>query len=109
MTKMVRQGDVLVLPIAELPANIGKMEPEGGRLILARGEATGHHHSIAFSDRVAMFREDGSGSGLFLTVGGTSPVALEHQEHSALKIEPGSYEVRIQRTMVSGLVRRATD
>jgi hypothetical protein len=64
---------------------------------LARGEATGHHHSIALHPRIAMFRDDGSGGSLFLKVK-DEPVLLEHQEHSALKIAPGEYEVRIQRT-----------
>lgn len=106
---IIRQGDVLVVPIEKLPTTIVPVEAETGRLILARGEATGHHHSIAFADRVALFAEDGSGRGLFLSVTGAEPVALEHQEHTALKIAPGDYEVRIQRTMRSGLVQRVSD
>ena len=93
---MLRQGDILLIPIKELPPVLKEAEAEAGRLILARGEATGHHHSVALSDRVAMFREDGSGSGLFLSVT-DAPTALEHQEHRALTIAPGAYEVRRQR------------
>ena len=91
---MIRQGDILVVPCDTIPQTVAA-QAEAGRLILARGEATGHHHSIAMSDRVQMFREDGSGGGLFLIVG--APVALEHQEHAALTIAPGRHEVRRQR------------
>jgi hypothetical protein len=94
MSKIVRQGDILLVPVSEAPATAAPVEAENGRLILARGEVTGHHHSIAMSERVALFREDGSGGGLFLFASG--PVSLEHQEHTALAVEPGAYEVRQQ-------------
>ena len=105
---MIRQGDVLLLPVSDIPASANPAHAETGRLILARGEATGHHHSIAMSDQVAMFREDGIGGGLFLAVTG-APVALEHQEHTALVIAPGTYEVRIQRTYQAGMAQRLAD
>ena len=105
---MIRQGDVLLLPVSDIPEGAKPVAAETGRLILARGEATGHHHSFALSDRVAMFREDGSGGGLFLAVTGAS-VALEHQEHTAITIAPGRYEVRIQRTYQAGMARRVAD
>lgn len=105
---MIRQGDVLLLPIRQVPDGTTAVAAENGRLILVRGEATGHHHSIAMADRVAMFREDGSGGGLFLAVT-SAPVALEHQEHVALTVAPGAYEVRIQRTYQAGMARRVAD
>lgn len=92
---IIRQGDILIVPIKETPASAKPVAAEDGRLILARGEATGHHHSIAVADRIALFREDGSGGGLFLFNAGPT-VMLEHQEHTALEIPPGTYEVRRQ-------------
>lgn len=106
-----RQGDVLLLPIAdsELPAQRAAVPTENGRVVLAHGEATGHHHSFIAHDRIALFREDGSGGGLYLAVSGDVPVALEHQEHTALQIAPGAYRVIRQRTMQSGIARRVAD
>lgn len=46
-SKMYRQGDVLVERVAKLPDKIKRVRREGGKIILARGEATGHHHFIA--------------------------------------------------------------
>ncbi len=109
MTKqsIIRQGDVLVIPVDAIPAGVSKVEAEGARLILARGEATGHHHSLALSNRVTLFRDDASGGRLYVQA--DAPVLLEHQEHTALTIAPGNYAVRIQRTVQSGLVRRVAD
>lgn len=108
MTNIIRQGDVLVRRIGSLPKNIKPAEAENGRLVLAHGEATGHHHSFAMSGRVALFREDGSGGGLFLSITGTA-AALEHQEHTALVLEPGNYEVRRQREYSPEAIRRVED
>ncbi len=107
MNKMLRQGDVLLVPCKEMPVGLSLVEAENGRLILARGEATGHHHSLALSNRVALFRDDASGGRLYVRA--DAPVSLEHQEHTALTIDPGDYEVRIQRTVQSGLARRVED
>lgn len=105
---LIRQGDVLLVPVKALPPAAVPAPAEDGRLILARGEATGHHHSIALSQRATLFREDGSGGGLFLAVTG-APVALEHQEHAALAVPAGKYAVRIQRVFSSGMARRVAD
>jgi hypothetical protein len=105
---MIRQGDVLVVPCKSIPSSVTAAEPIDGRLILALGEATGHHHSIAAGSGVTMFRANEGDGGLYLSISG-SPVSLEHQEHTALTIKPGNYEVRIQRTMQSGQARRVAD
>lgn len=107
MTKAIRQGDVLVLPCEFIPATATQVDPQDGRLIVAYGEATGHHHSFPHRRGATLFRDDASGGRLY--VDATKPVALEHQEHHALTITPGKYEVRIQRTMRAGLVRRVED
>lgn len=108
MTNLIRQGDVLVRRISALPKNLKPAPAENGRYVLAHGEATGHHHSFAFSDRVALFREDGSGGGLFLTISGGA-AALEHQEHTALVLQPGHYEVVRQREYHPEAIRRVED
>ena len=90
----IRQGDVLIWPVKAIPATVKPVEPEHGRLILARGEATGHHHSFAHNRGATFFREDDTGGGAFLSV--SVPVPLEHQEHSALTVSPGQSEVIIQ-------------
>jgi hypothetical protein len=105
--QILRQGDVLIMPCAQIPATATPVAAERGRLILARGEATGHHHSVALHPRIAMFRDDASGGTLYIK--NEIPAPLTHQEHSALTIMPGTHEVRIQRTVQTGVARRVTD
>ena len=107
MKKAVRQGDVLIVPCKGIPDTAKVADAESGRLIVARGEAIGHHHSFLYARGATLFRDDGAGSAQYVAV--AEPVALEHQEHTALTVAPGNYEVRIQRTMSAGLVRRVAD
>ncbi len=103
-----RQGDVLIVPVDSIPATVSRVDDEGGRLILARGEATGHHHSFPHNRSAVMFRDDVGGGGVLLSVGDVA-APLEHQEHSTLDIAPGNYKVSIQRTYAAGMARRVAD
>jgi hypothetical protein len=93
-----RQGDVLLLP-ANHPAfraPTGAMTPKSstvpGRHVLAYGEATGHHHSLPVTTATLSLDE---GNVTYLTVEELTEVT--HQEHGAITLDPGLYEVRIQR------------
>ena len=43
----IRQGDVLLVPVASLPAGCVEVPNDKGRIVLAYGEVTGHAHAIA--------------------------------------------------------------
>jgi hypothetical protein len=96
---MFRQGDVLLIPVPDMPGG-RRIEPEDGRLILARGEATGHHHSVAVADGELI----DAAEGVFLRI--MAPTPLEHQEHGAITLQPGAYRVLHQREYVPGAVER---
>ena len=92
-----RQGDVLLVPCDRIPAGAHEEVSENGSVVLARGERTGHVHTMT-AERVSYFREDGSGSrGGFIRVTGPGPVALTHEEHAPLSIAPGDYRIIQQR------------
>ncbi len=92
--KQYRQGDVLLVEIDQ-PSRTGKpINPEDGRIILARGELSGHAHAIRECDAKAKFFE-GEGDRRSLLM--TEISRLEHEEHGAIVLEPGWYEVRRQR------------
>jgi len=94
MLKQYRQGDVLLVEIDQ-PSRTGKLvNPEEGRIILARGELSGHAHAIQQCDGKAKFFE-GAGDRKYLLI--TEIGRLEHEEHGAIVLEPGWYEVRKQR------------
>lgn len=104
MTKQAvvyRQGDVWLYKITtgEYLNQVSgrgatKADPEKG-LILAEGEATGHHHRIPESGRVEL--HPGREGVRLLDVSKGKPVTLVHEEHETLEIPAGQYEVRIQR------------
>jgi hypothetical protein len=94
---MYRQGDVLLVRHESQPSGLKPVAPENGRVILARGEGTGHQHSIAADEHVTLFRPDDipAGPGGWLVVTG-QPVILEHQEHDPITLPPGIYRQAVQ-------------
>jgi hypothetical protein len=104
---MVRQGDVLMMSIDSIPADAKPIKPKGGRHVLALGEATGHHHSIATrtilvdekeTSAIELF-ETPSQQEMFLLVK-EGAALLEHQEHGPIALPGGKYKVVRQREFV---------
>ena len=101
-----RQGDVGICEQAALPPGVLKRVPrEAGRIILAAGEVTGHHHAI--DSRYATLWEAGDGA-RYLEVKRTC--RLYHEEHADIGIPPGVYHIGIQREYVApDVVRKVED
>lgn len=98
---MYRQGDILIKPVAAMPAGAKQTE-----LILAYGEATGHAHRLTGDGLV--FRDPES-QRLFVKVmaGGA---AVVHDEHRTVQLPgPGLYEVVGQREYAPDEIRRVSD
>lgn len=93
--ELLRQGDVLLVPIEEVPEGAKPVPRVGGRLIAAEGEATGHAHAIV-DESAELVTAEGAEE-LYLLVHGSKPVELVHEEHGTVSVPPGSYEVRRQR------------
>ncbi len=89
MTKrrMVRQGDVLLVPVDDIPPGAEVARDARGRLVLAEGEVTGHAHVIL--DEGAIMTE--SEQGRFLRIVAGMGVDLAHEEHGTIHLAPGSY------------------
>ena len=99
---LIRQGDVLLVPVEELPLGATRIRASKGTLVLAQGETSGHAHVIA-NRRARLFRKVARPrfapplERRYLSVIGSEPVALTHQEHDSLPVPPGVYELRRQR------------
>lgn len=106
---LYRQGDVLLIPIGTIPANTQTVQRENGRVVLAHGEATGHHHSIAEQGAELVTSEQADELRMWLRVTAPEPVALTHQEHDTIMLPPGDYEVRRQREYTPGQIRNVAD
>lgn len=106
---LIRQGDVMVERIAALPAELKPVSAKGkigNRFVLAHGEVTGHHHSIA--DTECEMYEDAQGN-YFIRVPQGRPANLTHQEHSTLVLAPGDYRVTRQREYTPEELRQVRD
>ena len=98
MSKVLRQGDVLLIPSSHpsFRRQSGTVSPVvsqvAGRHVLAYGEVTGHHHSIPSNVGTLTLDECGV---TYLTIEELTEVT--HQEHGAITLTPGVFEVRRQR------------
>jgi hypothetical protein len=100
-----RQGDVLLVRVAEIPAGATPVEdgPIDGRHVVAYGEVTGHHHSVAVADaRMVKSAED-----VYLEI--MAETTLDHQEHAAITLPPGNYRFVPQREYSPEAIRRVVD
>ena len=106
MTRQYRQGDLLFEYVPAAPATAQPVQPEHGRLILARGEATGHHHSVPATVGTLSLEEGGV---MYLTV--DELTAVTHQEHAPIDLVPGVVRVTRQRecSIVDAMPRQVAD
>jgi hypothetical protein len=103
-----RQGDVCLVKISGLPQAAARAEPrEDGKVILAWGEATGHHHRVETRPEAPSARLWSADAERFLQVMGRAE--LVHEEHSAITLDPGVYQVAIQTEYHPQEPRRVAD
>lgn len=107
--KLIRQGDVILVPVNSIPDGAKSVEREHGLVILAHGEMTGHHHAIREDAVGLVTTEEADGLRMWLSVTTEEPAELTHQEHATLLVAPGNYEVRRQREYAPEEIRRVAD
>ena len=100
----VRQGDVLIERVDELPSELAPKGRDRGRVILAYGEVTGHAHAICEED-VEMYT-DVHGT---LWLKAPSGATVVHEEHGTIPLPAGSYRVTHQREYHPAEIRRVVD
>ena len=108
--KMIRQGDLLFVPLEEPPdwLRLEGRKPEPGGII-ARGEARGHHHRVATVEDAEVF--DVGLNNMFVRVG-PNGVSIVHEEHEPVTLAPNTlYRVHRAREFdyLEGLARIVAD
>lgn len=102
MNEQFYQGDVLLIRKSDKMhreiKGYSRVDPDSGRLILARGEKTGHHHTVD-AMTADLFSRVGKSEDRTLVV--YQPTAVVHQEHPEVLLSPGEYEVRLQRQHIT--------
>jgi hypothetical protein len=130
---LIRQGDVLLVPVVSIPDGCKEVPYEGGRIVLMHGEVTGHAHAI--SDHINNTVSESSAGGWaeagniamnaiarassrarlleapdgvrYLEV--NLPVTLRHEEHTAHVIPKGLYDLPVQMEHTAERMRQVRD
>lgn len=109
--KMIRQGDVLLIPISDdnmlpIPAQGAarpvRVKARNGRIVLAQGETSMHEHTLAESDADLVRM----GERMLINLYGPQRLAVtatdtgaELPRHTPIELPGGLYEVRTQREL----------
>jgi len=106
---LYRQGDVLIRQIESLPTNATVVDnTKLGRIVLAYGEVTGHAHAITLGEAVEYTMEQaGAAVRRFLDV--VSSATVKHEEHAAIPLPAGVYEIVQQREYTPEAIRNVAD
>jgi hypothetical protein len=80
--KQYRQGDILIEDVDQLPAD-AKPQTRLRRLVVAQGEATGHHHVLLPSREDMDWWQNAAGD---IYVRSAEAGRLVHEEHGTIEI-----------------------
>jgi hypothetical protein len=104
----IRQGDVALVRVKAIPKDAAEQPQKGQKLILALGEATGHHHRFEFLAKdynVKLYVAHGGAR--YLDV--SAPTELLHEEHSTARVPAGKYLLPQQVEYTPAELRRVAD
>lgn len=102
---IVRQGDVLLIPVEDVPAgDVGPAKKDPRGLVLAEGETSGHHHAL-FGRGAKLFRFRAEGRQEMIVVVGRGGAEVRVvggdvggvPRHHPVQLGPGKYVARVQR------------
>lgn len=99
--KVYRQGDVLIKRIKAVPQNTAKRESG----ILAFGEVTGHCHKVEELEKAEVLE---CGTDLYLRVS-EDGVRIVHDEHNAISLPAGDFQIVIQKEYSPQEIRDVQD
>lgn len=100
-TKQYRQGDVLIEQIAKTDRVLKRSSTN--KLVLAEGEATGHHHVLE-CEEIESWKDSEE---IQVRVG--PEATITHEEHSKISLSKGTYRVTRQREYTPEEIRRVQD
>jgi hypothetical protein len=110
-TKPIAQGDILIIPITDIPAGAKPATANGGKYIVAHSE-TGHHHVIEKVRAEVYEAADDSFIAYVRTLSSGAEIVhkRDFHTHEAIGLAPNqTYEIRRQREYVPEGFRRARD
>ena len=102
------QGDLLFIPVDEIPAGLTAVEPSDGVFIVGHSE-TGHHHVIEATRAEVFEPADDEFTAWVRSLGAKVEHKRSFDTHETLYLPEGNYQIRRQREYVPEGYRRAAD
>lgn len=106
MNKLTRHGDVMLKPVTKKQ---GKLIHQSSSYVVAEGKSTGHRHTLSTATKngIRVFQDEAGVRYLDIT----GNARIRHKEHKELEVEPGIYQVVIEREhdYFLGEMRRVVD
>lgn len=104
--KIYRQGDILFVEVSDpAPDESQPVARESGRIIIARGESTGHAHAIV-SQQAKLLSNPALNMRWIVA---DAPAEVVHEEHATITLPPGVWQVVQQREYTPQAVRTIAD
>ena len=103
---MYRQGDILIVPVSEMPSQAKPLPRQGDRLVLAEGEVTGHAHAVV--DELAELVCVSGEIDRWLRTGPRG-ATVTHEEHAPIMLPTGDYRVMRQLEYTPSEIQRVAD
>lgn len=100
---IIRQGDILLMKATDAPKDAEDVPREKGRIIVAEGEATGHHHAIRTAGVIILEKD------AVRWLVAPDSFVLEHEEHDPITLDPGVWVIRYQREYTPKGILRVMD
>lgn len=107
----IAQGDIIIIPIAAIPANAKPAKADGGVYVVAHSE-TGHHHVIEKARAEVYEAADDAFIAYVRAMGDGADIIhkRDFHTHETISLSPNqNYEIRRQREYVPEGFRRAQD
>lgn len=110
----VRQGDVFIKAIEEIPADAELVEKNSSKVILAYGEITGHAHAVHGEKNLSYYADKKDPNLLAYLIVDRFESLLTHPDHYSKdlnrdKLPVGKYEIRRQTEYTPQELRRVND
>jgi len=106
----LRQGDILLIPVREIPGHAERRALTGNSVVVAEGEATGHTHTLI--DDIIDYATTADHVEHYVRVG-PGPTLFTHQEHDRvfgpIPVAEGAWEARRQREYAPEAARYVAD
>lgn len=98
MVKVIRHGDLLLVPDGEIPD--GNLKNKKDNCVLD-WEVTGHHHRVGAGATVQLLDGEQTEENNYfrgvVTVKKWKPVKITHEEHNEIELTTGKYTAYVQR------------